>query len=176
MDICMHGLIKEIIDTGKKIGSGQQSILWSFILNEKKYVLKHYHNFENNEGEILQSLKHENVVRCVDHGMFDGRKWVIMDFVDGQRLDSYRKLNEAQSQTLQNLIVWFESQGIVHREIRPAHIIVTPEEKLVLIDFGIASSPKYPLKSDLSNFKDINTPYGIDDKVAVEKIIKEFKK
>ena len=104
-----------------------------------------YHRFIA-ERQILARLEHPNIARLYDGGSTeDGRPYLIMELIDGlpvdqycdrhrltvdQRLALFRKICAAVQHAHQNLLV--------HRDLKPGNILVTPEGEPKLLDFGIA--------------------------------------
>ncbi|HEX6796203.1 MAG TPA: protein kinase [Ktedonobacterales bacterium] len=102
------------------------------------------------ESQWLQSLDHNNIPKVREHFEWQRRLYLVMDFVDGENLEQklvrvgVRGLAEAQ------LIGWIvpicgalhylhtRLPPILHRDVKPANIIVTPAGHPVLVDLGIA--------------------------------------
>ncbi len=102
------------------------------------------------EAVILASLKHPSLPRVTDHFILPGQgQYLVMDFVEGQSLaamvqDHGGHLAEAEALTwvgqVCDALIYLHSQirPIIHRDIKPQNIIVTPDGRAMLVDFGIS--------------------------------------
>lgn len=98
------------------------------------------------EGEVAVSLKHPHIVTSYEWGMTrEGEQFLVMEFVEGVSL-SY--LVEVQNDVMKSkrlrfmiqlgeALRYFHEQGWIHRDVCPRNVIVTPENQLKLIDFGL---------------------------------------
>ena len=169
--------VKEILETSKgneivdKDGT-IQGRLYVFEMNNKKYVLKYYFDYENREGEILQSLDHPFIPKCYEWGYYENRQYVIMDYVEGVTLEAVKHLTEEQKRLLKGLVNYLQAMGVAHHDIRPKHIIIG-KDNFYLVDFGAAESREFPTKLRPEVLK-MNEKYSPNDTIAVELIIKEF--
>jgi tetratricopeptide (TPR) repeat protein len=98
------------------------------------------------ERRILAGLDHAYIARLIDGGTApDGRPFFVMDYVEGQPIDTYcrdqalsipdrcrlfLKVCEAVSHAHRNLVV--------HRDLKPGNILVAPDGTPKLLDFGVA--------------------------------------
>lgn len=99
------------------------------------------------EAALLAGLRHPNLPRVTHHFLLEGRQYLVMDFVEGEDLRARAK---RQPPTIDEVLEWahavcdalgyLHSQDppIIHRDIRPANIKLTPQGKLMLVDFGLA--------------------------------------
>lgn len=107
------------------------------------------------EGEIIQQLKHPNIVGFVEQGVVNGNHYIIMDYVKGISLDNFPlsytvKTDKQATPSMEEYVNIFKGcfealsyihkKGLVHRDIKPQNIVLRGEEyKPCLLDFGIAN-------------------------------------
>ncbi len=97
---------------------------------------------------LSRQVTHKNVVRIFDLGTADGRKFITMDFIEGQDLKSI--LNERGKlpavevvPIAQQICRGLEAahvEGVVHRDLKPQNIMVDDAGRVWLMDFGLARS------------------------------------
>jgi tetratricopeptide (TPR) repeat protein/tRNA A-37 threonylcarbamoyl transferase component Bud32 len=98
------------------------------------------------ERQILANLDHPGIARLLDGGTApDGRPYVVMEFIDGEPIDSYcsrRSLGLGARLELFRQVcsaVHFAHKSLVlHRDIKPSNILVGADGQPKLLDFGIA--------------------------------------
>ncbi len=100
------------------------------------------------EARIAARLQHPNIVTIYDIVATADRGFIIMEFIEGQSLDSLiterKRLTMPESlQVLTQLagaIDYAHSRNVVHRDVKPVNILVSPSLWLWVTDFGIAKS------------------------------------
>jgi serine/threonine-protein kinase len=108
------------------------------------------------ERQILANLEHPNIARLIDGGAtHDGQPYLVMEYVEGQPISSYCDRGQLSLTQRLNLFltvcaaVQFAHQNlVVHRDIKPGNILVTPDGVPKLLDFGIAKLVD-PTRADL---------------------------
>jgi len=99
-----------------------------------------------NERQTLAALNHPNIVKLLDAGATeDGLPYLVMDYIEGQHIDEYcqrRNLSITERLELFRTVcaaVHYAHQNlVVHRDLKPRNILVTPDGVPKLLDFGIA--------------------------------------
>jgi serine/threonine-protein kinase len=98
------------------------------------------------EARAVASLDHPNVVPLYEAGEEDGTVFVVTRWVDGTELGTLieregplepRRAARIAGQIADALEIAHEA-GLVHRDVKPSNVIVTPEGHVYLTDFGLA--------------------------------------
>jgi len=98
------------------------------------------------EGRILATLEHPHIARLFDAGTAaDGTPYLAMEWVEGEPLTAWcdaRRLALPERlrlfQQALDAVAYAHARLVLHRDLKPAHLLVTPEGQLKLLDFGIA--------------------------------------
>ncbi len=122
-------------------------ILPEHLAKDRQYV----NRFER-EARMAAKLDHQNVVRAVDVGQAGGKRYFVMEYVDGktvgQILDEDGKIPEARAlhiviQTARGLEAAWRS-NLIHRDVKPDNIILTTDGVAKLADLGLAKETVIP--------------------------------
>jgi CheY-like chemotaxis protein len=97
------------------------------------------------ESSSIARLNHPNIVRFYELGSFQGRYYFTMELVRGRTLkeiaDRESPLPVARAvhyvTGIAQALVALDSIGLVHRDVKPENVIVTPDDQVKLIDFGL---------------------------------------
>ncbi|WP_051549308.1 serine/threonine-protein kinase [Nocardioides sp. URHA0032] len=98
------------------------------------------------EAQHAGSLHHPNIATVYDYGSGGGRPFLVMELVDGQPLSAVLRpdtpmdpdaVRELLTQAADGLGA-AHAAGIVHRDVKPANLLVTPDRRVKVTDFGIA--------------------------------------
>ncbi|MFC6085198.1 serine/threonine-protein kinase [Sphaerisporangium aureirubrum] len=104
------------------------------------------------EARTAAKLHHRNIVSVFDVAEEDGQPWIIMEMVPSRSLDrviagegplSVTRAAVIASQVLTALSV-AHAADVVHRDVKPANILIGYDGRVVLSDFGIATSMSDP--------------------------------
>ncbi|WP_285775486.1 serine/threonine-protein kinase [Microtetraspora sp. NBRC 13810] len=95
------------------------------------------------EARAAGRLSHPAIVRIHDVVTHDDRPWIVMDFVPGDSLDkviplSSRRVARIGLAILDALSV-AHAHGILHRDVKPANVLLDTDGRAMLTDFGIAA-------------------------------------
>jgi tetratricopeptide (TPR) repeat protein len=101
------------------------------------------------ERRSLAKLRHPHIAQFYDSGVSeDGRRYLVMEYVEGERLDAWMvRARPALEERLGLLVavcraVHFAHRNlVVHLDLKPGNVLVTAEGVPKIIDFGIASAP-----------------------------------
>lgn len=111
------------------------------------------------EPNILKKLNHPALPRIIDIEEDETNIYIIEDYIDGKSLDKRLKTEKRfdeetvinWSKQLCDVLIYLHNQKpnpIIYRDMKPANIIVTKENRVKLIDFGIAREFKIENDSD----------------------------
>ena len=98
------------------------------------------------EAQSLGSLQHPNIVTVFDLGDFHGNPYFVMEYLEGEGLDSVlssrRQLNLLEKISIVVQVCsglgYAHRRGVIHRDIKPANIMISKDGGVKIFDFGIA--------------------------------------
>ncbi len=98
------------------------------------------------ELEIGHALRHPFIQHLLDAGEYEGRPYMVMEFVEGETLRAYLSsraplaVDEAVHllDELCQGVAYCHEKGVFHRDLKPENILITPAGNVTIIDFGIA--------------------------------------
>jgi|GEM_PF-4451314 len=152
----------------EKLGSGGQGVVFKARKDNESVALKiaaPLSNGVDKEVAALKALKiqHPNIVSIKEAGVCQGNPFIALELVDGKNLEQilggFKQIqfgSEEQFMPLSSSINimsqlagavgYAHQKGVVHGDLKPANVLVTPDNKVKITDFGLSS-----VKSDLRN-------------------------
>jgi len=102
----------------------------------------------HNELKIARQVSHKNVCRLYDLGEAGGRRFLTMEYVDGEDLASLlrrigRLPHDKAVQIARQLcagIAAAHERGVIHRDLKPANVMIDGQGDVRITDFGIATA------------------------------------
>jgi serine/threonine-protein kinase len=101
----------------------------------------------HNELRTARQVSHKNVVRLYDLGDADGRRFLTMEYVDGEDLASLlRRIGRIPQDKAVDLarqlcagVAAAHARGVLHRDLKPANVMIDGDGDVRITDFGIAT-------------------------------------
>jgi eukaryotic-like serine/threonine-protein kinase len=101
---------------------------------------------------LARQITHKNVIRIFDLGQADGFKFITMDYIEGEDLQSVlrrkKKLDPAEAAAIIAQICRAleaaHAEGVIHRDLKPQNIMLDKAGRAYVMDFGIARSTLTP--------------------------------
>ncbi|XP_028677264.1 serine/threonine-protein kinase PAK 6 [Erpetoichthys calabaricus] len=125
-----------------------------------------------NEVVIMRDYHHKNVVEMYKSHLVDEELWVVMEYLKGGALTnivSETRLNEEQIATVCEAVLqslsYLHSHGVIHRDIKSDSILLTPDGRIKLSDFGFCAQicKDVPKRTSL-----VGTPYWMAPEVITK--------
>src|SRR3990170_2286517 len=118
-------------------------------VKENLFTTEEYARQFRREAGLLASLRHANLPRVTDHFVIHGQgQYLVMDFIEGEdlreRMDREGLLSDEDAVILGVAIcdalgyLHSRKPQVVHRDIKPGNVKVSPTGHITLVDFGLA--------------------------------------
>ena len=136
------------------IGSGGMAVVFRATQEslQRSVALKVLKNTESkewterflNEGRILASLSHRNIITVHDIGIHAGHIYISMEYLEGGDLKPRIDAGMAPKEALEILATIGEAlqvahkKGVIHRDVKPGNILFRQDGTPVMADYGIA--------------------------------------
>ncbi len=98
------------------------------------------------EAQAMKELDHQNIVHVFDFGKQDNQLFIAMTYVQGYSLsDVLQRKSQLPFEAIEVIIrqiarglLYAHSKGIVHRDVKPSNIMLTRDNRVYVMDFGIS--------------------------------------
>jgi NIMA (never in mitosis gene a)-related kinase len=102
------------------------------------------------EANLLKQLKHPNIVQYIDHFPHKKNLVIVMEYIEGITLKQLVKDHQQEKKVFPEQLIlqiffqivsalsYCHSQKVIHRDIKPEHILLTNNYQIKLIDFGLS--------------------------------------
>src|SRR5262245_3605782 len=97
------------------------------------------------EAQAASSLNHPNICTIYEIDEVDGLLFVVMEFIDGNTLTEVLAQGSMKLDSILDFAIQIaqalekaHTQNIVHRDIKPSNIMITKENAVKVVDFGLA--------------------------------------
>jgi len=118
-------------------------------LKENLFTTEEYARQFHREAVILANLRHPNLTRVTDHFVIEGQgQYLVMDYVEGEdlreRMERLGVISEEEAvqigAAICDALTYLDSrtEPIVHRDIKPGNVKISPNGHIYLVDFGLA--------------------------------------
>ncbi|MBG0770136.1 MAG: serine/threonine-protein kinase [Anaerolineaceae bacterium] len=117
-------------------------------VKENSFFSEEYARQFQREAQVLAALRHPNLPRVFDYFVIDQEgQYLVMDYIEGDDLRQWmsreEKVTEAEAIQIGiaicNALIYLHSRvpAIVHRDIKPGNVKITPSGEVILVDFGL---------------------------------------
>ncbi len=109
------------------------------------------------EARLLAQLGHPNVIGLYDFVRKDERMWLVLEHVDGgtlaELLGKTGPLSQAAAvyiaRALSSALEHAHARGVIHRDLRPQHVLVSGAGDVKLTDFAVAADERLPTAPEI---------------------------
>ncbi|MFN8596100.1 MAG: protein kinase [Anaerolineae bacterium] len=120
-------------------------LMHTFLADEKEFLAR----FER-EAKVVATLRHPNIVQVYDFDVENGVYYMVMEFINGETLKARLQALEARGEWVSrddavritlavgSALKYAHERNMVHRDVKPANVMITTDGQVILTDFGIA--------------------------------------
>ena len=120
------------------------------------------------EAQHASQLNHPHICTIHEVGIVDGQPFIVMEFVKGERLsdltspDGLRVEDTVRyGKQIADALAHAHEHGVIHRDLKSANVVITPEGRAKILDFGLARRLSSQSLKDLSESRKSITGEGV---------------
>src|SRR5678816_4361040 len=142
----------------KQIGQGGMGAVYvatderfgsTVAIKETLFMDDNYRKAIEREARLLNSLKHVALPRVTDHFLEENVQFLVMEFIAGEDLAHILETS-SKPFPVETVLTWADQlldaldflhnqvNPVIHRDIKPQNLKVTPNGQIILLDFGLA--------------------------------------
>ena len=142
----------------KQIGQGGMGAVYvatderfgsTVAIKETLFMDDNYRKAIEREARLLNSLKHPALPRVTDHFLEENVQFLVMEYISGEDLHHILETSDHPF-TVDQVLTWADQlldaldflhnqeNPVIHRDIKPQNLKVTPKGQIILLDFGLA--------------------------------------
>ncbi len=119
------------------------------------------------EARAVSALNHPHICSIHDVGEHGGRRFIVMEYLEGSPLDELLAAGALPTDQVVELGIQLadaleaaHEKGLIHRDIKPANIMLTRRGQIKLLDFGLAKTTSSPADDVAATRADL-TEFGV---------------
>lgn len=104
----------------------------------------------HHEIDVLRRTRSLNVIDLLDHGVSDGRTYLVTPFIEGRTLRELLSAGPVCPEVTLLLLAELAAgaaelhqAGLVHRDLKPENVMITGEGRVLIIDLGLTTAPEH---------------------------------
>jgi formylglycine-generating enzyme required for sulfatase activity/tRNA A-37 threonylcarbamoyl transferase component Bud32 len=145
------------------LGRGAYGVVWAAVDTHTgqrvaiKHLLREHLTSERarrrlaREAEILRALRHPNIAAAYDVVPHEEGLALVLELIEGHTLrdELLRRAHQGDRPSARSVAAlaaamaqglgYAHAHGVVHRDLKPANVMITPDARVIILDFGLAS-------------------------------------